>query len=132
MASATVTAHPAPQQVKVAVDNCIFTVLAEQLHLLLIQMTKAPFTRMWALPGGLIQDGEALDAAAARILDEATGVADVYLEQLYTFGQPERDPAGRVISVTYFDPCRRYCATHTAQVCRRALVALYESASPGL
>ncbi len=102
MASATVTAHPAPQQVKVAVDNCIFTVLAEQLHLLLIQMTKAPFTRMWALPGGLIQDGEALDAAAARILDEATGVADVYLEQLYTFGQPERDPAGRVISVTYF------------------------------
>src|SRR5438105_13981443 len=102
MTPVTATAHPAPQQVKVAVDNCIFTVLAEQLHLLLIQMTKVPFTGMWALPGGLIQDGEALDAAAARILDEATGVADVYLEQLYTFGRPERDPAGRVVSVTYF------------------------------
>jgi len=102
MASAIVTTHPDPQQVKVAVDNCIFTVWEAQLHLLLIQMTKVPFTGMWALPGGLIQDGEPLDAAAARILEEATGVVDVYLEQLYTFGRPERDPAGRVISVAYF------------------------------
>lgn len=102
MTSVSVTAHPVSQQVKVAVDNCIFTVLQDTLHLLLIQMTKAPFTGMWALPGGLIHDGEGLDAAAARILDEETAVRDVYLEQLYTFGRPDRDPAGRVISVAYF------------------------------
>ena len=102
MASVNVTAHPATQQVKVAVDNCIFTVLEDRLHLLLIQMTKMPYTGMWALPGGLIQDAESLDAAAGRILYEETGVAEVYLEQLYTFGQPERDSAGRVVSVAYF------------------------------
>ena len=102
MASVNVTAHPATQQVKVAVDNCIFTVLEDRLHLLLIQMTKVPYAGMWALPGGLIQDEESLDAAAVRILYEETGVADVYLEQLYTFGRPDRDPAGRVVSVAYF------------------------------
>ena len=102
MASGNVTTHTAAQQVKIAVDNCIFTVLHDRLHLLLIQMTKVPYTGMWALPGGLIQDDESLDAAAVRILSEETGVADVYLEQLYTFGQPERDPVGRVVSVAYF------------------------------
>jgi 8-oxo-dGTP diphosphatase len=102
MASVNVTAHPAAQQVKIAVDNCIFTVLEDRLHLLLIQMTKVPYTGTWALPGGLIQDAESLDAAAGRILYEETGVAEVYLEQLYTFGQPDRDPAGRVVSVAYF------------------------------
>ena len=101
MALVNVTAHPATQQAKIAVDNCIFTVLEDRLHLLLIQMTKVPYTGRWALPGGLIQDTESLDAAAGRILYEETGVADVYLEQLYTFGQPDRDPAGRVISVAY-------------------------------
>jgi 8-oxo-dGTP diphosphatase len=102
MVSGHVTTHPAAQQVKVAVDNCIFTVLEDRLHLLLIQMTKVPYAGMWALPGGLIQDDESLDAAAVRILYEETGVADVYLEQLYTFGRPDRDPAGRVVSVAYF------------------------------
>ncbi len=102
MALINVMTHPATQQVKVAVDNCIFTVLEGSLHLLLIQMTKVPYTGMWALPGGLIQDEESLDAAAGRILYEETGVADVYLEQLYTFGQPDRDPAGRVVSIAYF------------------------------
>src|SRR5262252_9133001 len=101
MVVGNITIHPAAQQVKVAVDNCIFTVLEDKLYLLLIQMTKVPYTGMWALPGGLIQDAESLDAAAVRILYEETGVADVYLEQLYTFGRPDRDPAGRVISVAY-------------------------------
>jgi ADP-ribose pyrophosphatase YjhB (NUDIX family) len=102
MASVNSTVQTAAQQMKIAVDNCIFTVLEDRLHLLLIQMTKVPYTGMWALPGGLIQDAESLDAAAGRILYEETGVAEVYLEQLYTFGQPERDPAGRVVSVAYF------------------------------
>jgi len=102
MALGKVATPPVVQQMKVAVDNGIFTVLEDRLHLLLIQMTKVPYTGMWALPGGLIQDDESLDAAAVRILYEETGVTDVYLEQLYTFGQPDRDPAGRVVSVAYF------------------------------
>lgn len=102
MTAALILQHPASQQVQVAVDNCIFTVQADRLHLLLLQMTKAPFTQQWALPGGLIADTESLDAAAARILAETTGVTQVYLEQLYTFGRPDRDPAGRVIAVAYF------------------------------
>jgi 8-oxo-dGTP diphosphatase len=102
MVASNITAHPVAQHVNIAVDNCIFTVLEDRLHLLLIQMTKVPYSGMWALPGGLIQDDESLDAAAVRILYEETGVADVYLEQLYTFGQPDRDPAGRVVAVAYF------------------------------
>jgi 8-oxo-dGTP diphosphatase len=102
MAASNITAHPVAQHVNIAVDNCIFTVLEDRLHLLLIQMTKVPYSGMWALPGGLIQDDESLDAAAVRILYEETGVADVYLEQLYTFGQPDRDPGGRVVAVAYF------------------------------
>lgn len=94
--------HTSEQSVKVAVDNCIFTVKDHALHLLLIQMKKESLAGLWALPGGLIQDAETLDAAAVRILEEETGLTDVYLEQLYTFGRPDRDPFGRVISVAYF------------------------------
>jgi 8-oxo-dGTP diphosphatase len=92
---------PPPQHIKVAVDNCIFTVQGGHLHVLLIQVKKKPFAGMWALPGGLVADGEILDDAAARILEEETGVSDVYLEQLYTFGSLDRDPSGRVVSVAY-------------------------------
>ena len=90
------------QNIAVAVDNCIFTVIEGRLHVLLIEMKKPPFDGRWALPGGLIQDGEGLDAAASRILEEQTGVEKVYLEQLYTFDDRGRDPDRRVISVGYF------------------------------
>lgn len=90
------------QHVRVAVDNCIFTVVDGRLRVLLIQMTKPPFEGQWALPGGLIDDGEGLDEAAARILEEQTGVRRVYLEQLYTFDDHRRDPSGRVLSVAYY------------------------------
>jgi 8-oxo-dGTP diphosphatase len=83
------------------VDNCIFTVLGSRLHVLLIQMKKKPFEGLWALPGGLIDEGESLKEAAARILKE-TGVGPVYLEQLYTFDERKRDPEGRVLSVAYY------------------------------
>ncbi len=87
--------------VRVAVDNCIFAVRDGRLEVLLIQMKKEPFDFAWALPGGLIEAGETLDGAAARILEQQTGVRDVYLEQLYTFDDRSRDPDGRVISVAY-------------------------------
>jgi len=94
--------HPSRQNIKIAVDNCIFTIKDTALHILLIQMRKKPFTDMWALPGGLIKTTESLDAAARRILKEETSVSDIYLEQLYTFSQIKRDPFGRVISIAYF------------------------------
>ena len=89
-------------EVRVAVDIVIFTVKENALKVILIQMKKAPFTAMWAFPGGLIDPRESLDDAAKRELKEKTGVGNVYLEQLYTFGDPKRDPNGRVISAAYF------------------------------
>jgi 8-oxo-dGTP diphosphatase len=96
------TAPPVLQNVKVAVDNCIFTVVDGRLQVLLIRMRKKPFEGMWALPGGLIDVGESLRDAAARILTEQTGVEGLYLEQLYTFDGRTRDPEGRVVSVAYY------------------------------
>ena len=96
------TAPPVLQNVKVAVDNCIFTVVDGRLQVLLIRMRKKPFEGMWALPGGLIDEGESLRDAAARILKEQAGVSDLYLEQLYSFDGRTRDPEGRVVSVAYY------------------------------
>jgi len=92
---------PTKQHIGVAVDNCIFTVKNGELSILLIQMTKKPFINMWALPGGLVRGREELDTAAKRILHEETNVQNIYLEQLYTFGNLTRDPFGRVVSVAY-------------------------------
>jgi 8-oxo-dGTP diphosphatase len=71
---------------------------------LLVQRSEAPFATSWALPGGAVEPDEPLDTAAARLLAERTGIqgAQAYLEQLYTFGDPGRDPRGRTVSVTYF------------------------------
>lgn len=93
--------HPTKQNIKVAVDNAIFTVKDGVLHILMIQMKKKPYTDMWALPGGLVADDETLEQATKRILKEQTGVANVYSEQLYSFGRPDRDKLGRVVSVAY-------------------------------
>ena len=86
----------------VAVDIVIFTVGSADLMVLLIKRRGEPFAGRWAIPGGFVGEDEALDDAAARELREETDVADVYLEQLYTFGAPDRDPRGRVISVAYY------------------------------
>jgi 8-oxo-dGTP diphosphatase len=87
---------------KVAVDVIIFTVRDERLQVLSVQLKPPLYTEKWAFPGGLVPSGESTEAAATRCLFETTGVKDVYLEQLYTFSNPSRDPHGHVVSVAYF------------------------------
>ena len=92
--------YPRPS---VTVDCIIFGLDANQgLKVLLIQRDKAPFAGQWALPGGFVDMDEDLEVAALRELEEETGVRDVFIEQLFTFGTPNRDPRGRVISVAYY------------------------------
>jgi 8-oxo-dGTP diphosphatase len=88
--------------IQVTVDVVIFALHAWELQVLLIQRGVPPFEGGWALPGGFVLEGESLDAAARRELGEETGVREVYLEQLYTFGDPDRDPRGRVVTVAYY------------------------------
>ncbi|MFA6089440.1 MAG: NUDIX hydrolase, partial [Candidatus Woesearchaeota archaeon] len=85
----------------VTVDIVIFTIQNEALKVLLIKRGEPPFKNCFALPGGFVEMKETLDVAAARELEEETGVKYVYLEQLYTFGEPNSDPRTRVITVSY-------------------------------
>jgi 8-oxo-dGTP diphosphatase len=85
----------------VTVDVVLLTIRERRLHLLLISRLAKPFENRHALPGGFVREDESLDNAAIRELREETGVDKVYLEQLYTFGDPKRDPRGRVITVAY-------------------------------
>ncbi len=86
----------------IATDVVIFTLKDDKLQALLIKMKKKPYTGFWAAPGGLVKPNESVDQSAKRQLYTKTGVKDVYLEQLYTFGKVNRDPFGRVVSVAYF------------------------------
>jgi 8-oxo-dGTP diphosphatase len=98
----------------VTVDLVIFTVVDKDLRVLLVQRNEHPFKGRWALPGGFVRvkddrkdQGEDLDAAAVRELEEETGLAsgeagDIFLDQVRTFGRPARDPRMRVISVAYY------------------------------
>lgn len=95
--------HPSPRtDVRVTVDVVIFAIAGAALQVLLIERGLPPFEGQWALPGGFIREGEGLEQAALRELQEETGVRDVYLEQLYTFGDPQRDPRGRIVTVAYY------------------------------
>lgn len=87
---------------RVAVDIVIFTIQSGELYVLLVKRGIPPFADHLAIPGGFVLEDESLDQAALRELKEETGVTDVYLEQLYSFGDPGRDPRGRVISAAYF------------------------------
>lgn len=93
-------AFPAPTPA-VAVDVTVFTVLDDALQALVVGVRHGAFAGRWALPGGRVRPDESLDQAAGRTLAAQTGLRDVYLEQLYTFGSPQRDPGGRVVSVAY-------------------------------
>ena len=99
LASYDPAAFPKPS---VTVDVVLLGIQAESLRTLLVRRLEYPEIGRWAVPGGFVRMDESLDAAAARVLAEKTGIKDVYLEQLYTFGQPDRDPRMRIISVAYF------------------------------
>ena len=86
----------------VTVDIVILTMRENRLEVLLVRRRHWPFEGMWAIPGGFVNMRESLDEAARRELQEETGVLDVYIEQLYTFGDPDRDPRTRVITVVYY------------------------------
>jgi 8-oxo-dGTP diphosphatase len=86
----------------VTVDCIVFGYSAGSLQVLLIKRGLAPFKGKWALPGGFVRIKETIDEAARRELEEETGLKNVYMEQLYTFGEVNRDPRQRVISVAYF------------------------------
>ncbi|MBI4323160.1 MAG: NUDIX hydrolase [Candidatus Omnitrophica bacterium] len=86
----------------VAVDIALFTIQDESLKVLLVKRAVPPFPGWWSLPGGFVGRAESVDEAALRELQEETGITTVYLEQLYTFGDLDRDPRGRVISVSYY------------------------------
>jgi len=91
--------HPRPA---LTVDIVAFSIQNIKLSVLLVQRAQEPYAGMWALPGGFVNIDEDLDVAADRELEEETGLRGAYLEQLYTYGAPDRDPRGRVVSVAYF------------------------------
>lgn len=91
------------QNIQLTVDAIVFGYSKKYgVSVLLIKRKYSPFEGKWAIPGGFVLDTESLETAVTRELSEETGVKIDYLEQLYTFGQPQRDPRNRVVSVAYF------------------------------
>jgi hypothetical protein len=88
----------------VAVDSIIFGYDegGRELKVLLLKRNFQPAKGNWSLMGGFLKNSEAIDDAAKRILNQLTGLTEVYMEQLYTFGEIDRDPGARIISVAYF------------------------------
>jgi 8-oxo-dGTP diphosphatase len=85
----------------VTTDICLFTVVEEDLKILLIRRGAEPFKESWALPGGFLKEAETLDECAARELQEETGVRGAHLEAFATFSEPKRDPRYRVVTAAY-------------------------------
>lgn len=94
--------YPKAPPVLAAVDCIIFGFDGKSLNLLIIKRGLAPEKGKWSLMGGFVQKKEDLDQAATRVLKEMTGLQGVYMEQLYSFGDPDRDWEARTISIAYF------------------------------
>ena len=90
------------QNIKISVDAVVFGYESETISVLLIKRKYEPFKGKWAIPGGFVLEDESLEEAVERELKEETGIEINYLEQLYTFGNPKRDPRSRVVSIAYF------------------------------
>ena len=120
------------ERLSVAVDVVLLAPAEGSLHTLLVQREGHPFKGRWALPGGFVHINEGLDAAAARVLREKTGLKGIFLEQLYTFGEPKRDPRMRILSVTYMALVDRdRLATSKAQDAVRRLMVPWEDETGG-
>jgi 8-oxo-dGTP diphosphatase len=91
--------YPRPS---VAVDVVLLTVAGDEVKTLLVRRKPQPYQGLWALPGTFLGIDESPEEAAARALDAKAGIADVFTEQLYTFGSPSRDPRMRVLSIAYY------------------------------
>lgn len=92
--------YPFPRP-SVTVDVACFAPVDGAIHILLIQRGHDPFAGRWALPGGFVDENEALDAAALRELHEETGLGEVPITQFRTYGDPGRDPRGHTVTVVY-------------------------------
>ncbi len=113
---------------RVAVDSVLFAIESGRLKCLLVQLHRGSLRGKWAFPGGLVRAGEQLDDAALRELRSTTGLGQAYLEQLFTFGDPHRDPRGHVVSVAYMaliadpgevrPPVGKYAASQWFEVSR--------------
>ena len=91
------------QSIKLSVDAVVFGYDPEEgVSVLLIKRKYEPFEKSWALPGGLVLNEESLETAVRRELKEEAGIDVQYLEQLYSFGKPDRDPRNRVVSIAYY------------------------------
>ena len=90
------------QSIRLSVDAVVFGYESGTISVLLIKRKYEPFKGKWAIPGGFVSENESLEEAVERELKEETGIEINYLEQLYTFGNPKRDPRSRVVSVAYF------------------------------
>jgi len=86
----------------VTVDMVLLSAFDDAFWTLLVRRPEPPFRGSWALPGGFVRMEESLDEAAARVLAAKAGLEDLYVEQLYTFGELDRDPRARVITVSYY------------------------------
>ena len=97
-----ISKYKSHQKILVAVDCIIFGFDGSKLKALLIKRGFEPEKGKWSLMGGFVEKDENADEAAARVLYELTGIKDIYMEQLHTFSDVDRDSAGRVISISYF------------------------------
>ena len=86
----------------IAVDVVLFTIQGGTLKVLLVKRDRPPSRGAWSLPGGIVGPDESVDDAALRELQEETNIGNIYLEQLYTFGEPTRDPHDRLVTVAYY------------------------------
>ncbi|MBU1976251.1 MAG: NUDIX hydrolase [Nanoarchaeota archaeon] len=105
---------------QVASDAVVFTVLNNELQVLLIKRRYPPFKGTYALPGGFLQQHESPEEAAIRELREETGVQKLHLHQLGAYGDPKRDPRGRVLSVSYIALADHHRKLHSTTDALRA------------
>ncbi len=89
-------------KVTLSVDCVVFGIVGKELKVLLIRSDIDEYKNKWTLLGDLVRERESLDMAANRVLKDRTGLTEVYLEQVHTFGEPDRHPAGRVVTTAYY------------------------------